>query len=893
MSVASGDGTITLKTKIDTDGVKKGTKSIKNAVKSTSKEIGSAFGSVFKDMLVMEALKFFTAELSNAMAAAKEFSEDLSRLKTAFATTNHGAKAGHKTFKQFYAILGETDRAVEATNHLAQFTTAVEDLSKWEMIAAGVTATFGDSLPIEGLTEASNETVKVGRVTGVLADALNWIGISEDYFNQQLTNCNNEQERSILLTNTLYNAYLAQGQMYNQLNADLQANRLAYLRLQEAVAGISAVWLPVQTILINGLAAIAELASIAAKNIAAIFGKDIDTSAQQITVATSGAVGNTGAIADNMKDVARATKKAGKEAKKQLAAFDDIKTISSGASGSSGGAGSGGAGAGGAGVGAGLKEGAYDPMTEAQKVNEALAFIMGAIGLALVAVGVLLIFGGHVPAGVGFIIGGMATFGISVAALSGKDPSEDAVKGLVALMGAIGGALVALGVILIMNGMLAWGIAAVVAGFGAIGVGIANISAFKTGTIKNTLTLIMGIAAGALLALGIILIVFNGPSPWAIGMILAGVTMLGVTAAQLISGKVEAEVASVIHTVLSLVCGALVVIGFIMICAGSVNPLSIGLLISGAAGLASEVAINWSYIAETLKGPIGAILALISTTLVVIAVIMLCSGVVTPLSIGLLVAGAAGLAAAIVPNWDFIVETLRGPFGAIMALVGTALIVIGIILLFTGAGIPLGIGLIAAGGASLAAAIAPNWNFIVDKVKDIWGSITGFWNTNIAPWFTVKKWADLVGKIGTGLKNGFKDAINGVISIVEKGINWIINKINTLSWEVPDWVPGIGGSRWGFNFKSINIPRLAQGAVIPPNREFLAVLGDQKRGVNIETPLETMIQAFEMAMNNRGSNNEGNTTVIIEIDGREFGRAVVKHGNNETRRVGARLVTVR
>jgi hypothetical protein len=89
----------------------------------------------------------------------------------------------------------------------------------------------------------------------------------------------------------------------------------------------------------------------------------------------------------------------------------------------------------------------------------------------------------------------------------------------------------------------------------------------------------------------------------------------------------------------------------------------------------------------------------------------------------------------------------------------------------------------------------------------------------------------------------------------------------------------------------LEIPELAQGAVIPPNREFLAVLGDQKQGMNIETPLATMIEAFQMALDSRGGySGGGNTEVILEIDGREFGRAVVEQGNRENRRIGTRLV---
>ena len=80
-------------------------------------------------------------------------------------------------------------------------------MSQWTDIAAGVWATFGDSLPIEGLTEASNETAKTGKLTGVLADALNWAGISEDDFQSSLDGCNSEQERAALITDTLNGLY--------------------------------------------------------------------------------------------------------------------------------------------------------------------------------------------------------------------------------------------------------------------------------------------------------------------------------------------------------------------------------------------------------------------------------------------------------------------------------------------------------------------------------------------------------------------------------------------------------------------------------------------------------------------------------------------------------------
>jgi len=95
---------------------------------------------------------------------------------------------------------------------------------------------------------------------------------------------------------------------------------------------------------------------------------------------------------------------------------------------------------------------------------------------------------------------------------------------------------------------------------------------------------------------------------------------------------------------------------------------------------------------------------------------------------------------------------------------------------------------------------------------------------------------------------------------------------------------------WSQNPLSVpQIPRLASGTVIPPNREFLAVLGDQTRGTNIEAPLDTIIEAIRSAFQNTPQ-GQGNITVVLELDRREFGRAVVNAGDAENRRLGTKLI---
>lgn len=177
----------------------------------------------------------------------REYREDMAKLDAAFTSAGHSTEEAQKAYDGFYKILGESDRSVEAVNHLAELTDNTEDLTKWQTIAAGVTAKFGDSLPIEGLTEAANETAKVGKVTGPLADALNWAGISEDNFNKALEKCNSEQERATLITNTLNKEYEVAAAEYNELTASTQAAREATNRMEQAQAALGAAMEPVIT----------------------------------------------------------------------------------------------------------------------------------------------------------------------------------------------------------------------------------------------------------------------------------------------------------------------------------------------------------------------------------------------------------------------------------------------------------------------------------------------------------------------------------------------------------------------------------------------------------------------------------------------------------------------
>lgn len=166
----------------------------------------------------------------------REYRTEQGKLLTAFETSGFAAGDARSTYEELNGILGDSGQAVEAANHLSKLCTTTQELSTWTDICAGVYATFGDSLPIENLTEAANETAKTGALTGGLADALNWAGVNEDDFQAKLDQCTSEQERQALITETLNGLYADASDTYKDLNKDVIAANKAQDKLTNATA---------------------------------------------------------------------------------------------------------------------------------------------------------------------------------------------------------------------------------------------------------------------------------------------------------------------------------------------------------------------------------------------------------------------------------------------------------------------------------------------------------------------------------------------------------------------------------------------------------------------------------------------------------------------------------
>lgn len=220
----------------------------------------------------------------------------------------------------------------------------------------------------------------------------------------------------------------------------------------------------------------------------------------------------------------------------------------------------------------------------------------------------------------------------------------------------------------------------------------------------------------------------------------------------------------------------------------------------------------------------------------------------------------------------------------LMAIAGLLAAGLGIALL-TGSWIPL----LIAGIAALLLAVVNacgNGEELIAELKNI---LTGF-----LEFFTGVFTGDF-GKALEGLKKIFKSAwdvivicFESAINIIIKGLNWLIEKINSIHLVVPDWVPGIGGKVWSPNLASlreVQLPRLATGTVVPPNREFLAVLGDNKEEPEVVSPISAMKEAFLAALRESGGGSSGGKVTVV-LDGRVLGEFAIGYINGVTRQTG-------
>ena len=329
-------------------GIDKVTKSLNDVKKASGhakqgveKAMGGIKKSVLSAVKAVATLALATASLSEGM----EFGKLQGKLNAAFQSAGSSAAQATKTFKELYRFLGDSDRAVETAQNLARVTTSEKELAEWTKILQGVYATMGDAIPVETLAESVNETAQVAKVTGTLADALNWMGISEDAVNNQLATMNTAHEREAYLRSLLNGLYSNAATIYehnskamldyNQAQANLKIQladvAIKIMPLITAFSNMAAVVLgvlkPAIEVIVQVIATLCQWIITAINWLGAFFGifsdgkASVSNTNNSINKATNSMNSYAGAIGG--------AAAAAKELKKQTMGFDELNIVQS------------------------------------------------------------------------------------------------------------------------------------------------------------------------------------------------------------------------------------------------------------------------------------------------------------------------------------------------------------------------------------------------------------------------------------------------------------------------------------------------------------------------------------------------------------------------------------
>lgn len=511
----------------------------------------------------------------------------------------------------------------------------------------------------------------------------------------------------------------AQGDMARTLEAPANQLRILQAQLTQAARAIGNIFIPaLNAILPYAIAVVQVIREIAnaLANLAGFKLTDVDYSG-----VNSAAVG-AGSLADNLDDAAGAAKKL----KQYTAGFDELNVFAPN-TGSGSGAGAGGAG----GFDFDLPtydflgDAVQIRIGEIKKmIEDTLAEITTIVSGFMLAVGTILVVTGvNIPLGVGLMAAGAvglaATVGLNWTAMSSELAST-----LALITGVVGGFLLALGAIMAFSGAnLPLGIALMALG-GASLVSAAVINWHNSDRhLTDALTTLTGVLAGASLAVGAMLAFTGVATGLGIALMAVGAVTL-VSAAALNWNSIPDALASPLSRVGLLVSGATLALGAILAFSGCM-PLGIALMAIGATSLVSVMALNWNGLSDEIQNVIAIITTVVSVAFLAIGAALAFSGANIPLGLALLAAGAVTMGTAIMPNWNDLSDNVQQKISMITTVVGSALLAVGAILALSGVALPLGLGLMAAGALSLGAVATLNWDFVVNSIKKVVSVITG------------------------------------------------------------------------------------------------------------------------------------------------------------------------
>ena len=427
-----------------------------------------------------------------------------------------------------------------------------------------------------------------------------------------------------------------------------------------------------------------------------------------------------------------------------------------------------------------------------EQLANTLALITGVVGGFMLALGAIMAFSGaNVPLGIALMALGAVSLA-TAAVVNWHSSDQNITDALTTITGILAGASLAVGAMLALTGVnTPLGIALMAIGAVSIASAVAlNWNAMEE-AISSPLSRISVIVGTAMLALGAILAFSGGSIPLGITLMALGAVSIASAVALNWNGLSD-EVSNTIALITGIVSVALLAVGAVLAFSGANIPLGIALLAGGALMMGTAILPNWSMLSDEVQNTLSIITAVVSVALLAVGAILALSGAGLPLGIGLMAVGAVGLAATAALNWTTVLTKVKETLKNIGIAAGAALLALGLILIVSGVGIPLGIGLLLAGAATLASSVALNWDFFSEKIQYMLDGITTAFKSFV--------------NTGLGVFEGF---VNGVIRIINRVISWVNSAVGWLGIEIPF-------------IAEVTIPKLADGGFVDEGQLFIA-----------------------------------------------------------------------
>ena len=864
-------------------GIDKVTKSLKDVQKASGhakqgveKAMGGIKKSVLSAVKAVATLALATASLSEGI----EFGKLQGKLNAAFQSAGSSAAQATKTFKELYRFLGDSDRAVETAQNLARVTTSEKELAEWTKILQGVYATMGDAIPVETLAESVNETAQVAKVTGTLADALNWMGISEDAVNNQLATMNTAHEREAYLRSLLNGLYSNAATIYehnskamldyNQAQANLKIQladvATKIMPLITAFSNMAAVVLgvlkPAIEVIVQVIATLCQWIITAINWLGAFFGIFSDGKASVSN--TNNSINKATQNMNNYAGAIGGAAAAAKELKKQTMGFDELNVVQSPTA-TSGGGGGGGAATPKVDI-PKIEMPSFDDfnasLEDSKKKIEGLLVLIGLVGVGL--------------AGwkIANLLEEIKNFDYYYQSILKKRGIVLKLKNLLGVILTIGGAILTVkGYTDAWANDVSWtNLAETLGGIVMIVGGLY----LQFGKLGGAIGLIL--SGVALLVLGIKDLIENGYSMEGVITVLIGAvaTFLGVIL--LVNAAMLASpITWIVVGIMALVAAFVVLWNE---CEGFRNFwINLWKTVSTWVEKTVNDIVNWfkqawsdiknafstaiSWIKEKIIQPIANFYNKWIRPVIekIIEIITKCVEIIINLYVGLYnllvdkvikpIAEWVSKTVGNIKDWiKGAVDTIKGWFSDLWSKIKEIF-------------------------SPVANFFKDIWNKAYNAVKGVFSPIVDFFG---GIWDKIKnKFSKLGTSIGDAISSAVKSGINGVISLIERTINKAIGLING-AIKLINLLPGVNV---GY-VKKLNMPRLAKGGIV--DSATIAMVGEQ--GKEAVVPLENNTEWMDKLADRLAAKMASPTRVSLNVDGKELGWATINSINNITKQSG-------